>query len=37
MSLGCTPAEKAGINLNLGRNRWISLLEKSLSPEFDNN
>ncbi|MEA2054662.1 MAG: integrase core domain-containing protein [Candidatus Thermoplasmatota archaeon] len=25
-----TPAEKAGINLNLGRNRWVGLIEQSL-------
>lgn len=25
-----TPAEASGINLDLGRNRWLGLLEKSL-------
>jgi len=28
---GLTPSQKAGIELNLGRNRWLSLLQKSLS------
>ena len=32
---GKTPAEEAGINLNLGRNKWMDLLEKCLSPECD--
>ncbi|RLF40257.1 MAG: IS6 family transposase [Thermoplasmata archaeon] len=27
---GMTPAEMAGINLNLGRNRWMSLITQSL-------
>lgn len=27
---GQTPAQKAGIELNLGTNRWLSLLEKSI-------
>ena len=27
---GLTPAQMAGINLNLGRNRWLGLIEKSL-------
>lgn len=25
-----TPSEKAGINLELGNNRWLGLLKKSL-------
>ncbi len=29
--LGTTPAEKAGINLNLGENRWLDLLRMSVS------
>lgn len=29
-TLGTTPSEKAGIDLNLGRNRWLSLLAQSL-------
>ncbi|MEK0338209.1 MAG: DDE-type integrase/transposase/recombinase, partial [Nitrosopumilus sp.] len=28
--LGMTPSEKAGINLDLGNNRWLGLLKKSL-------
>ena len=31
MALGQTPAEKAGIDLQLGRNKWLSLLEKSIN------
>jgi len=27
---GLTPAEMAGINLNLGRNKWMGLIEQSL-------
>jgi len=31
MSLdGLTPAEAAGINLSLGRNRWMSMIEQSV-------
>ena len=30
-TLGKTPSEEANINLNLGRNRWLSLLEQSLN------
>lgn len=30
MSLGITPAEASGIDLELGRNRWLSLLKKSI-------
>jgi len=30
---GITPAERAGINLNLGRNRWMGLIEKTLNYE----
>ncbi|MFH1257043.1 MAG: IS6 family transposase [Candidatus Diapherotrites archaeon] len=29
-TIGKTPAEKAGINLQLERNKWLSLIEKSL-------
>ncbi len=29
-TLGMTPSEKAGINLELGNNRWLGLLKKSL-------
>jgi len=28
--IGKTPAEEAGINLNLGRNKWMGLIEQSL-------
>ncbi|ALV62985.1 hypothetical protein ADU37_CDS12860 [Thermococcus sp. 2319x1] len=36
MSLnGKTPAEEAGIDLNLGNNKWLDLLKKSL--EFHKN
>jgi len=28
--LGGIPIEEAGINLNLGRNRWMGLIEQSL-------
>ena len=27
---GLTPAEKAGINLQLGQNRWLSLIKQSV-------
>jgi hypothetical protein len=27
---GMTPAEKAGINLNLGTNKWKGLIEKAI-------
>ena len=30
-TLGTTPAQEAGIELNLGRNKWLGLLEKSLT------
>jgi len=29
--LGTTPAEKAGIDLNLGENRWMGLLRESMN------
>lgn len=29
-TIGMTPSEKAGINLELGNNRWLGLLKKSL-------
>ena len=28
--IGMTPSEKAGINLDLGNNKWLGLLKKSL-------
>lgn len=28
-SIGTTPAQRAGINLNLGRNKWMGLIEKA--------
>lgn len=28
-ALGITPAEASGINLELGRNKWISLIRKT--------
>ena len=28
-----TPSEKAGINLELGQNKWLSLLKKSLQAD----
>jgi len=31
--IGTTPAQASGIELNLERNRWLSLLRKSLNPE----
>jgi len=27
---GHMPAEEAGINLNLGRNKWMGLIEKAV-------
>ena len=27
---GHAPAEEAGINLNLGRNKWVGLIEKAV-------
>jgi len=31
--LGMTPSEKAGINLELGNNKWLGLLKKSLQAD----
>ncbi len=31
--IGITPAEKAGIDLELGNNKWLSLLKKSLQAD----
>ncbi len=34
---GRTPAQAAGINLNLGRNRWLGMIQKSVECKRNNN